>query len=863
MNKLLCFATLLLLSISAHAKANLDSLWSVWNDPSQADTSRLAAMSTFSFDGYVSSQPDSAFYFSQLQYDLAKNTGHEGWMANALSTQGVSFIKRSDYEQATEYLNRSLQLSEEIGNMQRRAEALVNLGVISWRTGNFEQALANFSQSLSFFEESGDQAKIANLLYNIGVIAYQQSNLLRALEVLSRCEKLCKEVGDQKMLSRVMNVKGLIYLGQEDLDQALEYFSQYLKIRQEMGEKESSLAGGLSNIGVVYEKKGDLSKAMEYYTRSLKLFEERGAKRHIAGVLSQLGGIAFKQEQYEQALAYHTQSFQIREEIGDKSGIANSLLAIGKEEVRQGKQRQAQIHFKRSLRLAQEMGDIESTKAAAEHLALIYKETGQYQQALGIYELYIEMRDSIQNNENTKIILRNELQADYDKQKALDDLENEKQLELEQEKQEKQQLLSIAIGVGLLLSLVLAGVIFNRLNVTNRQKVEIEQQKQRAERSEKHKEQFLANMSHEIRTPMHAISGMVKILERNEHAAEQDVYLDAMHQSSDNLLVILNDILDLSKIEAGKLDVEIMPIQPTAVIENVSKILTFKAAEKGLHLHINIAPDVPKFVMGDPTRLNQILTNLAGNAIKFTSTGSVSISVKRKNEFLIYEVRDSGIGIPEDKLQNIFEAFEQGSSSITQTYGGTGLGLNISQQLVELQGGNIWAESVAGTGSTFFVSLPLIPVKDEAIHKISLTEEQVQSMATALKGTRILLAEDNAFNQMIVQDDLQFYVQDIDIQVVENGATAFEAFQTGDYDLILMDVQMPEMDGYQATINIREWEQANSLPRIPIIAMTASLLKSEVNLCFEVGMDNYIPKPYTIEELIGRIYGEVKKAQAS
>jgi signal transduction histidine kinase/streptogramin lyase/ActR/RegA family two-component response regulator len=388
--------------------------------------------------------------------------------------------------------------------------------------------------------------------------------------------------------------------------------------------------------------------------------------------------------------------------------------------------------------------------------------------------------------------------------------------------------------------------------------IELEKQKERAEQSEKYKEQFLANMSHEIRTPMHAISGMVKILNRNEHPPSQDIFLNAMHASADNLVVILNDVLDLSKIEAGKLDIENIPISPISVMENVHQILKYKAEEKGLKFNYQVHEELPPLIMGDPTRLNQILINLAGNAIKFTEKGSVDIFLKKENDRLKFSIKDTGIGIPKEKVEKIFGAFEQAKDSTSRYYGGTGLGLSISKQLVELQQGEIWAESEEGKGSTFFVELPLVAAAADATSQDLITAERLKMMTDSLQGIRILLAEDNAFNQMIAQDDLSFYIKNAKIDIVENGALAVEKFKTDNYDLILMDVQMPEMNGFEATRKIRVLEKGKNT-RIPIIAMTASLLKSEIESCRQAGMDNYIPKPYQSEELIGPIFSEMNK----
>jgi CheY-like chemotaxis protein len=360
---------------------------------------------------------------------------------------------------------------------------------------------------------------------------------------------------------------------------------------------------------------------------------------------------------------------------------------------------------------------------------------------------------------------------------------------------------------------------------------------------------------------MHAISGMVKILERNVHPKSQDLFLNAMKVSSDNLVVILNDVLDLSKIEAGKLDIESIPMNPTSVVENVVQILRFKAEEKGLKLDFESDQGVPLLVMGDPTRLNQILINLVGNAIKFTEKGSVNILLQIDGDQLKFSIKDTGIGIPENRKSYIFDAFEQVKDSENRHYNGTGLGLSISKQLTELQGGKIWLESEKGVGSTFYVGFPIIPAATDAISQNVISDDRLNAMAESLQGIRILLAEDNAFNQMIACDDLSYYIEDVKIDVVENGALALEKFNSNDYDLILMDVQMPEMNGFESTRQIRTIESSEGKEKgVSIIAMTASLLKSEINNCYDSGMNNYIPKPYNPSELIGAIYTELRKA---
>jgi len=430
----------------------------------------------------------------------------------------------------------------------------------------------------------------------------------------------------------------------------------------------------------------------------------------------------------------------------------------------------------------------------------------------------------------------------------------------------------IVLIISAILALALYFFIRSRTELLNRQNealedtvrirtLELKEQKERAEQSERYKEQFLANMSHEIRTPMHAISGMTNILLRNEHHEHQQKYLKAIQESSVNLLVILNDILNLSKLEAGKIEIEYLPTNPRKVIASVVELLKLKADEKGVNFDFSIDQALPEYISTDPTRLSQILINLLGNAFKFTEQGGVELKLEVIKNEIQFTVKDTGIGIPSHKMDTIFMSFEQVNESTTRKYGGTGLGLSITRQLIEMQGGRIWVESEEGKGSQFSFVLPLNPVKLEESDEENLNEKQLKSMSDALSGLKILLVEDVEFNAMIAIDDLKYYLPDVKLDHALNGKIAVEMFQSTDYDLVLMDLQMPEMDGFEAAQIIRKMESETE-KRTPIIAMTASLLTQEIENCFKSGMDNYIPKPYKPFELIGAIYEEMKRPES-
>ena len=395
-------------------------------------------------------------------------------------------------------------------------------------------------------------------------------------------------------------------------------------------------------------------------------------------------------------------------------------------------------------------------------------------------------------------------------------------------------------------------------DVTKKKKTEEEliKAKQIAEDSTKAKETFLANMSHEIRTPMNGILGMADLLDKTNLDGSQKNYLRLIKNSADNLLVIINDILDLAKIESGKLTLEQIPFDISEVIKNAVLSLTYKAEEKGIALIINPIVIQDSIVIGDPFRLSQIFLNLINNAIKFTENGSVEISGRipyADDHEITFEftVKDTGIGIPKEKLDLIFEGFTQASVDTTRKYGGTGLGLTICKDLIQMQGGNIWVESKLNEGSKFIFSLTY--KKGTELDEVKISEQEPDY--NTLGKLRILLAEDNEVNQFLAKTLLNEWNFEVDI--ANNGIEALSLFEKRHYDVILMDIQMPHMGGIEATENIRRYKD-NSKAIIPIIALTANALVGDAEKYLAAGINDYLSKPFQREMLYKKIYKNVK-----
>jgi len=811
-----------------------DSLWQVWSNPAEKDTVRLHALNELIRNKFLLNNPDSSIKLSNLQLELGKKIKSERHQGEALSNIGVSSDILGDYNAAMKNHNQALEIWKRLGDLKNQARTINHIAVVHKKQGNSTMAIEMYMKALKINESIGNAQGIAVLQNNIGLIYYNQA--YRSTDKEFRLEYLNK---------------------------AIERLEESNKIREKIGDK-TGLLNGRMNVATVYFELRQFDKAKEIYLQCLELSRNMGDVIGQSTTLNNLGSyyhkmaeltsdIQLKDSLFLLATDYYNESFVFREIVGNPVMIAGTYINFSivdrlRAEYKSGQLRESLLlsaikNAEKALELAQQAGAVLEMKISSGELAQLYKLTSDYEKALFHYETYIINRDSILSETQQENIVKQELTYEFEKKALEEDLKH--QVELREQKNLRNTFIA---GGALLLLLVL--FIFSRYRIKQKAAVELQEKNKQveaaraqAERSEAVKQQFLANMSHEIRTPMNAITGLSRLLLDKPHDEQTTNYLKAISHSSNNLLVVLNDILDFSKIEAGKLTIEHRAFNLHSEIEVLSRIFEARSEEKGLQFRLVLDEKVPTYIWGDSGRLSQILMNLLGNAVKFTETGFIQFNVLVDDNQLIFKIEDSGPGIDSEKLPLIFESFRQANTADTRKYGGTGLGLTIAQNLAELMSGKIRVVSELGSGSAFSLSLPLLVATAQDCISVS---HDFSNLST--HKFHVLVAEDNEYNFFVTRDTLIKYFPQAKIIHVESGLEAVQAIEEDEYDLVLMDVQMPVMDGYEATRAIRATGS-----KVPILGLTASVVSSDLKRCIEAGMNHYIPKPFRDEELINAV----------
>lgn len=776
---------------------------------------------------------------------IYKETGNKEWISRVCCNIGLTYMEMSNYPQGLKYYKEALKVASELDSPERIASALSGVASAHREQGNYAKALEEYQSSLKINETIGNKQETSRILIEIGAIFLLQGNHPEALQKFYAGLRIAEEIQNKNRAAwAYMNI-GSIREKQKNYKETLENYRDALHIFNETSDKygEAMAHTAIGNIKVVLK---EYTKAMENYSIALKRNTEIGYEPGIAFVYGNFGTINEAQGNYQEALENYFAAMEILEKIGNQLNIAFGYTTIGNTYVKLHHPEKGKAWLQKGLALSKKLGTKEIIANTYNALAKADSASNNFKGAFENYKRFILYKDSLANEENTRELTRIQMQYEFDKKEAVTKAEQEKRVAIAAQKLREQKNIRNGFIGGFGIMMVFAGIFWRQRNRTKKQRI-------RAERSEQIKQQFLANMSHEIRTPMNAIIGMTNLTLKTPLNKKQENYLNGVKKASENLLHIINEILDFSKVEAGKLELEQLDFSIRDIAGQVIDILRHKAEEKGIEIFSVVSDNVPEVLLGDPVRLFQILMNLSGNAVKFTEKGSVQIDIagisQQDNSAQIrFSVIDTGIGIPADKMNSVFESFSQAHVSDTRKFGGTGLGLSISKQFIELMGGRLKVESEVGSGTTFYFDLEL-PIGSKERLEENETSKKIDG--SILNGLTILLVDDSADNRLVARDTIESKAKVTIVEAV-NGRDALKKLSEQDFDIILMDVQMPVMDGLEATKKIRS---EFNLPKknIPVVALTASVIRSDLDKCRAAGMNDYVPKPFKIEELLTAI----------
>jgi len=776
--------------------------------------------------------PEKRIRLGQRAYDLAIKISDSALMAEALNNIGEGFRHTGENLKAMDYYFMSYELYTQLADRKGQAMVLDNIGRIYRFLGHFGDALEFSIKSLNICEEIGDQDGIASALINSGVIYRNLGKMDKAMENYEKAMEICRKTGNKNLMVFCNLSIGNIWWYRNDNDKALQFYFIALEITDRKGFKGENAAGVLNNIGNVYREKDDFARAHEYYQRSLGISEEAGDKNMIA-ITSKNIGITY-----------------------DKAGDRENALEW----------------LNNSLLLAERINLRKALSEVYSEIAQIYERSREYDSALKYFKQYSILKDSIFSAATSDKIAILQLGYELDKTEKENEL-LQKNLYIQQLKNSQQKNFRNFLIILTLNFIVLILLILSRYRIKTRAARELEKLNQEleirieertrelreeiimrkkaqeaAEEANETKSRFLANISHEIRTPVNVVVGLAELMQKSPGILkEQSESLDTIKDASQHLLALLKNILDYSAMDKGKGEVDAEPLDLLRMLDSVVNAFKADLINKKLYLNLLVDSGLPANFIGDENKIRQVLYNLIGNAVKFTDSGGINVEVKPHNRFnpvadvniISFTISDTGIGISALKQKIIFQGFTQADVSSKRRYGGAGLGLTISKFLVELMGGDIHVSSIKGRGSTFTFLIPLSTDRNKNVPSVKKTNGK--------QVLNILVAEDNTLNAQVISAFLKRLGHNSSI--AENGKVAISRLAQEPYDAVIMDIEMPEMDGLEATRIIRAGGENVINPAVPIIALTAHALKDYERLSREAGMNHYLTKPPNIQKL--------------
>jgi signal transduction histidine kinase/CheY-like chemotaxis protein len=702
----------------------------------------------------------------------------------------------NDLRHSIRLAKEALSESKEVDDKALMGRSLNQLSLYYMIMGEYKRSVSMAEQAIIFFEELNHEKGIADAKYSLAGVCYKTDNYHLGLVYLIDCLTIYKKFHDYHNQARAQKSLGTIYEYFGDRKNAIKSYEYSIKAAKKAGDSnlESNAYNPLSGI---YLKQNKIKKALDIIERAIAMKKQTGDVRGLAFALYGRGKVYIRTKQHREAETDLKEAIRIHLEMGERLGTGMAYYKLGLLYVETCEFKKAKSILGKALKFSTTY-NIAIIKFKSEYLLCkVYKAENNPVKSLFYLEQYLKQKEAVINTQSLKII------ENYELITKMESLKKEAQLQKE--------------------------------------KAEIIEKKNHAEHAAKVKQEFLSTMSHEIRTPLNAVITIASLLENKSQEEDEKPLIGSLKFAANSLLMLVNDILDFTKLETGKVSIELQPVDFRTLLENIRNTYASMANEKGLTLLLKVDKNVARLYDMDELKIMQILSNLVGNAIKFTDKGTITIGIEKLEgnahaDHLKFTVTDTGIGIARNHLDEIFESFSQPSSITTRKQGGSGLGLAIVKKLVALHGGIVQVKSMVGKGSVFYFDIKL--------KKADVAMETVTTQSNMLKDKLVLLAEDNPVNAMVALKLLSNW--QITTEHVKNGLEAIEKANKKVFDFILMDIHMPEMDGFEATMHLRKFENPNK--RTPIFALTADVT-ADVNEDFAPYFNAFLSKPIEIDKL--------------
>ncbi|MEL6634620.1 MAG: response regulator [Bacteroidota bacterium] len=772
------------------------------------------------------------------------------------------WINHGNYEVAKVFLKKMEALCKD-ENMRKEEGSVYNLlGKLAYQEQALQDAMAYFRQGKIIHEELGDTLNIAICSHSIAAMHFASNQYVQAMEAVTESLRITELMSDKKRAANDLSLMGIIYDAIGEKEKALDYLLQAEKMYTK-GSDSMSLAITLTNTGKCFSELGMHTKALTYYQRALRIFEQANYVRAQISVYSSIGRLYESLQQDEKALESFARSKELSKALGDKENLFGQPLSLGRIYRRKGQIDLARKIFTDLLIDARKSHYFYGGSMAADELYQLELSLGNYGEALKAHTIFKEMSDSLRNKENTKKILLAEEQYQFRKEKDQLQFENEREKLILNQQIQEQQAIQYGSIAGILLLLVIIYILYRFYTAKQKANLQLQQQrdeitaqKQALESLDRTKSRFFANVSHELRTPLTlAYAPLEEVIQDHTHSLPDEVIqkVALAKQNTYKLKHLVDDILNLTKLDAQKIGLNPSEVPVQGFISRIFGAFESMAAYRGIDYTLNVDALPEDHQRIDADKLEKVINNLLSNALKYTPTGGkVSLAAQQQGEHLQVQISDTGSGISQEDLPYIFDRYFQSKQPDAPIQGGTGIGLAMAKEYVQLMGGRIQVESQVGKGSMFTVLLPykkVVPVKDLSQAPLAATsDEEILLPVPSRSGTQqhVLIVED--------QPDMLHYIQSLlqksyTVSTAMNGKEALAVLAQQPIDLIVSDVMMPEMDGFELLKAIRAHEVYASLPVIMLTALSDEAYRLEA---LTLGVDDYLPKPFSVAELVAR-----------